>query len=309
MDSQGDCPQNSHEMSEKGSVPMSEESEKGSVPMNFQGDCPQNSREMREMGSVPMNSAPTQAIFARIAGCYDILNRVMTCGIDILWRRRALTALRSSLKGSVPDAFKGTVPLAILDEATGTADFAIGAAKKFPSARITGIDMSAPMLAVGRQKVAKAGLADRVTLLEGNAEALALPDSSCDGVMCAFGYRNFPHKNLALAEAARVLKPEGRLLVLELFRIESRFFAWFTSLWLDLLARFFPRSLRSDYVYLRGSIEKTASAVEFKNLAESAGFTLLADSFYLPSCHCLLFERGHTVEDEAVTSRPPAKVV
>ena len=283
------------EESEKGSVPMSEESE------NFQGDCPQNSREMREMGSVPMNSAPTQAIFARIAGCYDILNRVMTCGIDILWRRRALTALRSS--------FKGSVPLAILDEATGTADFAIGAAKKFPSARITGIDMSEPMLAVGRQKVAKAGLADRVTLLEGNAEALALPDASFDVVMCAFGYRNFPHKNLALAEAARVLKPEGRLLVLELFRIESRFFAWFTSLWLDLLARFFPRSLRSDYVYLRGSIEKTASAAEFKNLAESAGFTRLADSFYLPSCHCLLFERGHTVEDEAVTSRPPAKVV
>ena len=273
--------------------------------------------EEREKGSVPMNSVPTQAIFARIAGCYDILNRVMTCGIDILWRRRALTALRSSfkgsvplaLKGTVPDAFKGTVPLAILDEATGTADFAIGAAKKFPSARITGIDMSAPMLAVGRQKVAKAGLADRVTLLEGNAEALALPDSSFDVVMCAFGYRNFPHKNLALAEAARVLKPEGRLLVLELFRIESRFFAWFTSLWLDLLARFFPRSLRSDYVYLRGSIEKTASAAEFKNLAESAGFTLLADSFYLPSCHCLLFERGHTVEDEAVTSRPQAKVV
>ena len=257
--------------------------------------------EEREKGSVPLNSAPTQAIFARIAGCYDILNRVMTCGIDILWRRRALAALRSS--------FKGTVPLAILDEATGTADFAIGAAKKFPSARITGIDMSAPMLAVGRQKVAKAGLADRVTLLEGNAEALALPDASFDVVMCAFGYRNFPHKNLALAEAARVLKPEGRLLVLELFRIESRFFAWFTSLWLDLLARFFPRSLRSDYVYLRGSIEKTASAAEFKNLAESAGFTLLADSFYLPSCHCLLFERGHTVEDEAVTSRPPAKVV
>ena len=272
--------------------------------------------EESEKGSVPMNSAPTQAIFARIAGCYDILNRVMTCGIDILWRRRALTALRSSfkgsvppalkgtvpdafkgsvplaLKGSVPDAFKGSVPLAILDEATGTADFAIGAAKKFPSARITGIDMSEPMLAVGRQKVAKAGLADRVTLLEGNAEALALPDASFNVVMCAFGYRNFPHKNLALAEAARVLKPEGRLLVLELFRIESRFFAWFTSLWLDLLARFFPRSLRSDYVYLRGSIEKTASAAEFKNLAESAGFTLLADSFYLPSCHCLLFERG-----------------
>ena len=283
---------------------MSNEREKGSVPMNFQGDnfqgdCPQNSREMSDKGSVPLNSAPTQAIFARISGCYDILNRVMTCGIDILWRRRALTALRSSfkgsvplaLKGTVPDAFKGTVPLAILDEATGTADFAIGAAKKFPSARITGIDMSAPMLAVGRQKVAKAGLVDRVTLLEGNAEALALPDASFDVVMCAFGYRNFPHKNLALAEAVRVLKPGGRLLVLELFRIESCLFATFTSWWLNLLAWFFPRVLQGDYNYLRMSIEKTNSAAEFKNLAESAGFVLQKGSFYWPSCHCLLFEQ------------------
>lgn len=292
MNSQGDCPRNSREMREKGSVPMS---------------------EMSKKGSVPLNSAPTQAIFARIAGCYDVLNRVMTCGIDILWRRRALATLRSSfkgsvplaiegtvppaLKGTVPSAFEGTVPLAILDEATGTADFAIGAARKFPSAWITGIDMSEPMLAVGRQKVAKAGLADRVTLLEGNAEALSLPDASFDVVMCAFGYRNFPHKNLALAEAARVLKPGGRLLVLELFRIKSSLFSWFTSLWLDFLARFFPRSLRSDYVYLRASIEQTTSAAEFKNLAEAAGFTLLADSFYLPSCHCLLFERGRARGD------------
>lgn len=230
-----------------------------------------------------MNSAPTKEIFARIAGCYDRLNRVMTCGIDILWRRRALAALQAS--------FVGTVPSAILDEATGTADFAIGAAKKFPAAQITGLDMSEPMLSIGRTKVAKAGLETRVKLVEGNAEAISFPDASFDVVMCAFGYRNFPHKNLALAEAARVLKPGGRLLVLELFRMESRLFATFTSWWLNLLAWFFPRALRGDYIYLRASIEKTSSAAEFQSLAEAAGFVLQKGSFYWPSCHCLLFNK------------------
>lgn len=228
-------------------------------------------------------SAPSRDLFTRIAGCYDALNRVMSCGVDLLWRRRALDMLAEGL-GDSPRA-------TLLDLATGTGDLAVAAAKRFPGLTVTGLDATPAMLVVGRTKVSRAGFADRITLVEGDAEALDLPAGSFDAATCAFGFRNFPHKEQALAEAARVLRPGGTLVVLELFRIESRLFAWFTSIWLGLLARFFARRLRGDYTYLRRSIERTVSAKEFVQLAAAAGFTLKKESFYPPSCHCLFLQK------------------
>lgn len=221
-----------------------------------------------------------RGLFTRIAGRYDALNRALTLGIDVTWRRRALKMLARAM---TPDR--------VLDLAAGTADFSIGAARLFPSAHVTGLDLTPAMLEIGRGKVARAGIADRVELVEGNALALDFADASFDAVTCAFGFRNFPDVPAALAEAQRVLRPGGALLVLELFRMKSRFFARTTSLWLRLVAPLFARTAKKDYAYLRASIEGTLSADDFTALAEHAGFACERESFFRPSCHCLLFRK------------------
>ena len=222
-----------------------------------------------------------RGLFTRIAGLYDVLNRVLTCGVDVLWRKRALALLAAS----------AAAPASVLDLATGTADLAIGAARRFPSAQVTGVDLTPAMLEVGRRKVAAAGLADRIGLREGNALALDLPDAAFDAATCAFGFRNFPDMDRALAECARVLKPGGHLLVLELFRLESRLLARLTSLWLRGVAPLFARRNRGDYAYLRTSIERTLSAAEFLEKARRAGFEQAGAAFYRPSCKCLVLRK------------------
>lgn len=221
-----------------------------------------------------------RGLFTRIAGMYDALNRVLTFGVDVLWRRRALGMLAAV-----------AAPTALLDLATGTADLAIGAARRFPSARVTGVDLTPAMLAVGRRKVGAAGFAARIALCEGNALDLDFSDGTFDAVSCAFGFRNFPDKDRALAETARVLAPGGHLLVLELFRMESRFLARLTSAWLRCVAPVFAGRSRADYAYLRTSIERTLSAGEFLEKARRAGFELVREAFFRPSCHCLLLRK------------------
>lgn len=214
-----------------------------------------------------------RGLFTRIAGRYDALNRALTFGIDVSWRRRALAMLES--------------PSHVLDLATGTADLAIGVARRFPSAHVTGVDLTPAMLEIGRRKVAAAGLAGRVDLVEGNALALDFPDGTFDVVTCAFGFRNFPDRVAALRECARVLGPEGGLLVLEFFRMESRLWAGATSAWLRLASPLLAGNTRADYAYLRTSIERTDSASEFCAMAAEVGFTVEQRTFWLPSCHCL----------------------
>lgn len=214
-----------------------------------------------------------RGLFTRIAGRYDVLNRALTFGVDVSWRRRALGMLEA--------------PSRVLDLATGTADLAIGVARRFSSVQVTGVDLTPAMLELGRGKVESAGLADRVELAEGNALALSFPDESFDVVTCAFGFRNFPNHGTALRECSRVLKPGGTLLVLELFRMESRFWARMTSTWLGLVSPLLAGRTRADYVYLRKSIERTTSAAEFIALAEQHGLTTERKAFFLPSCHCL----------------------
>ena len=161
-------------------------------------------------------SAPQmRGMFTRIAGMYDRLNRVQSLGLDVLWRRRAL----ARLAGEVPS------PRTILDLATGTADFAIAAARHFPGAHVTGVDLTPAMLDVGRSKVEAAGLAGRVSLEVGDACALACADASADVAICAFGFRNFPDRVRTLREVVRVLAAGGHLLVLELFRPRFRVLA------------------------------------------------------------------------------------
>ena len=151
------------------------------------------------------NSKKTRVreMFDSIAPRYDLLNHLLSFGVDRLWRRRMVGVVAA-----------GT-PAAILDVAAGTGDVAVALARRLPAARITGIDLSGEMLAVGRGKVARRGLCDRIELVQGDAEQLPFPDGTFDAVTIGFGIRNFGSIEAGLAEAFRVLRPGGRLCILE----------------------------------------------------------------------------------------------
>ncbi len=144
-------------------------------------------------------------MFDAIAPRYDLLNRLLSLGIDQRWRRQLVQLLEL-----VPGA-------RVLDHATGTADLALLIARSCPGVEVIGIDPSSEMLRVGRAKVAAAGLDQRISLRRGDAEDLTeIPSASFDCVSMAFGIRNVPDRLRALRELARVTRPGGRIAILEL---------------------------------------------------------------------------------------------
>ena len=140
-------------------------------------------------------------MFDAIAGRYDLLNRVLSAGVDQRWR---LQATRAALAANPKD---------VLDVATGTADFALQLKRQAPGATVVGVDFSIGMLEIGREKARRQGL--DVRLDEGDALALPYPDKSFDAVTCAFGFRNFANFEAGLREFHRVLRPGGRVVILE----------------------------------------------------------------------------------------------
>lgn len=142
-------------------------------------------------------------MFDKIAFRYDFLNRFLSAGIDVGWRKKAIKQLISSN------------PKNILDVATGTGDFAITSYEILKPEKITGIDISEGMLEIGRKKIEKAGLQKNIELLNGDSEAILFDDNTFDAVTVAFGVRNFENLEKGLAEIRRVLKPGGKLIVLE----------------------------------------------------------------------------------------------
>lgn len=143
------------------------------------------------------------AMFDNIAERYDLLNRIISLGIDQRWRRLTIEAMRLKEGDKV------------LDLATGTADLALMIAKKNP-VNVVGLDPSTNMIAVGRRKAQAKQLAERVELLEGDAQAMPFEDNTFASACMAFGIRNVPDRSLGLRELARVVKPGGRVAILEL---------------------------------------------------------------------------------------------
>ena len=146
-------------------------------------------------------------MFDSIAGDYDALNHILSLDVDKIWRKKALK--------QIVDA---PAPVQVLDLACGTGDFSIAIAKALSSAtgsHVTGVDLSEGMLAVMREKVAKAGLTEMISIEEGDGENLRFPDNTFDRVTIAFGIRNFEDRPKGLREMLRVLKPGGRLVILE----------------------------------------------------------------------------------------------
>lgn len=216
-------------------------------------------------------------MFGNIAEKYDRMNRIMSLSLDRLWRRKALD--------SVPPPH----PNSVLDLACGTGDFTLELLKRFPQTCVTCVDITPEMI-----NVAKAKLAGRqsVRFQIGDAQNLSgVPDGSFGLAVCGFGFRNFQDKAAALAECRRVLARNGILLVLELFRPQSRFIGAVVNAWLTLVAFVFANAFDREYAYLRQSVSKTVSADEFAKMAETAGFSLIARKSLLPSTTAMVFER------------------
>jgi len=147
-----------------------------------------------------------KSMFDGISADYDRLNHLLSLGTDRYWRRRALREILDPAR-----------PQRILDVACGTGDFSIAIARKMhPDSHVTGLDLSPGMLAVMERKLEKAGLQNRIDTREGDCEQLPWPEASFDRVTIAFGIRNFENRARALHEILRVLKPGGRLVILEL---------------------------------------------------------------------------------------------
>lgn len=217
------------------------------LPQNYNGDT---KRERVEQ------------MFDSIAPRYDVLNRVLSAGIDKKWRRKAI------------DLLQPLAPKSILDIATGTADFALEAERLHPTS-IIGVDISEQMLAYGRKKIEEKKLSSLITLLQGDSENLNFPDATFDAVTVAFGVRNFEHLELGLGEMLRVLKPGGMVVILEFSQPEQfpvkQFYRFYSRYILPVVGQLISKE-RAAYEYLPESVEAFPYGNRFKTILEKCGY-------------------------------------
>lgn len=207
-------------------------------------------------------AAQVQAMFAGIARRYDLLNRVLSFGLDGHWRRDAVRA-----------AFAGGART-VLDVATGTADLALALKKYRPEAVVVGVDFVEAMLAIGRRKAERQGLS--VQLTQGDGLELPFADASFDAVTVAYGLRNFADVDRGLREFYRVLRPGGRVVVLEFPPPpEGLFGKLFRFYFLRVLPRLggLISRRRGAYSYLPDSVLKFPPPAELARRLEAAGFS------------------------------------
>jgi demethylmenaquinone methyltransferase/2-methoxy-6-polyprenyl-1,4-benzoquinol methylase len=204
------------------------------------------------------------SMFDQIAFRYDFLNRFLSGGIDKYWRRRAIRELAP------------LAPQKILDVATGTADVAIMTAKFLKPATIIGIDISEKMLDLGRQKVAKLLLNNKIELQAGDSEAIKFPDNTFDAITVAFGVRNFEDLRRGLAEMERVLKPGGKLVILEFSKPKQTFLKGIYGLYMRVVTPGIGRLVsknREAYQYLNDSVQKFPEGNNFLTIMKEVGYT------------------------------------
>ncbi|UFH56163.1 bifunctional demethylmenaquinone methyltransferase/2-methoxy-6-polyprenyl-1,4-benzoquinol methylase UbiE [Spirosoma sp. KNUC1025] len=207
-------------------------------------------------------------MFDNISPKYDLLNHVLSGGIDILWRKRAIRELRSSKK---PD-FQ---PQTILDIATGTGDFAIEALALKPR-KIVGVDISEGMLAIGREKMKKRGVDHIIDMRSGDSEGLPFADNEFDAVIVSFGVRNFENLLKGLTDMHRVTRPDGVCVVLEFSNPRQfpfkQLYRFYSRTILPLIGRVVSKD-SSAYTYLPESVQAFPDGPDFLRIYEAAGFT------------------------------------
>ena len=201
-------------------------------------------------------------MFDRIAFRYDFLNRFLSAGIDIYWRKRAISELKLAS------------PRTILDMATGTGDMAIMMSKRLKEAEIVGIDLSNGMLDIAREKIAKLGLADKIIMKQGDSEHIDFPSGSFDAVTVAFGVRNYQNLQKGLQEMLRVLKPGGKLVVLEFSRPKQPV-KMFYDLYMQRICPMFGQLFSKNgeaYRYLNNSVKAFPQGTEFTGIMKEVGY-------------------------------------
>lgn len=201
-------------------------------------------------------------MFNSISGNYDFLNHFLSLGIDILWRKKAIRLLKKDN------------PKMILDIATGTGDFAIEALKLNPD-KVIGVDISEGMLKVGREKLQRKNLDNKIDLLMGDSEKLLFDDNKFDAVIVSFGVRNFENLEKGLADMYRVLKPGGKTVILEFSR-PSKFpfkhiYNFYFKAILPKIGRLISKD-RAAYTYLPESVQAFPDGRSFENILEKVGF-------------------------------------
>ncbi|MGB3947247.1 MAG: bifunctional demethylmenaquinone methyltransferase/2-methoxy-6-polyprenyl-1,4-benzoquinol methylase UbiE [Bacteroidia bacterium] len=201
-------------------------------------------------------------MFNNIAPKYDFLNQLLSLGIHKGWRKKAIRQLSESK------------PKNILDIATGTADFAIEAMVLNPD-KVTGVDISEGMLNLGKEKIIKLKLQDKISLQLGDSENLVFADNTFDGITVGFGVRNFENLEKGIADIYRVLKPNGTLVVLEFskptaFPIKQVYNFYFRYI-TPTIGKIFSKD-NSAYTYLPESVNAFPAGEDFLNVLKKAGF-------------------------------------
>ena len=209
-----------------------------------------------------------QSMFDKIAFRYDFLNHFLSAGIDVGWRKKAIRQLVS------------LHPKNILDVATGTGDFALTSYKILKPQKITGIDISGGMLKIGRKKIEKYGLQNRIELLNGDSEAIFFADESFDAVTVAFGVRNFENLEKGLSEIYRVLKPGGKLVILECSKpslpVIKNMYNFYMKFVAPKLGKLISKN-NDAYQYLNNSVQQFPEKKTFIHILNQSGYR---HSFY-----------------------------
>lgn len=211
-------------------------------------------------------------MFDRIAPKYDLLNKVLSVGIDKGWRKKMVAEL------------KPLQPQIMLDIATGTADVAIACMQLQPS-HITGVDISALMLAEGQKKIEELGIAKQITLQQADSENLPFADNTFDAITVAFGVRNFQNLDKGLSEMLRVLKPNGKVVILEFSQPEKfpikQFYNFYSKYILPTIGQLVSKE-RAAYEYLPESVAAFPYGQEFVKIMNR-------NNFVNPKCVPLTF--------------------
>jgi demethylmenaquinone methyltransferase/2-methoxy-6-polyprenyl-1,4-benzoquinol methylase len=226
------------------------------------------------MNKLSKNPLKIKTMFSSIAPRYDLLNRLLSLGRDIYWRRFAVNQLSSIKEGT------------FLDVATGTGDVAIEIVKQYtPNTRVTGIDFSEEMLELGRKKIIKRGYQKQIELCLGNVTSLPFEDKTFDAAIIAFGIRNLPDYKSGLLEMTRVVKEGGKIVILEFTPLErkssltgpnaqNRFSKWLFRLYLTKTLPIIGEIIsgrKGAYRYLSDSVLDFPAPVEIKKIMEETG--------------------------------------
>jgi len=205
-----------------------------------------------------------QAMFNAVAPRYDFLNRILSIGYDRYWRKVAVNQF-----GNISNK-------TFLDVATGTADIALEIAKRHPSAlQVIGMDFSQTMLKLGRNKINENNMVKEIPLIPATAENIPLKDQIFDGAITAFGVRNFSDAQKGLLEMYRVLKPNGKIVVLEFSFPKYKLLKWLYRLYFEKILPITGRIIsghKTAYSYLPISVANFPQGEAFKELLENSGF-------------------------------------